>query len=118
MGTVLKIRCEWCGKSMGEKDGKGATGTTGSICPVCRVKKLMKHAAATGDNRIRFGGYIADLHSAHKTHRANCCDKDILPCDKYYSLVIGGGGVAWLKHPYRSHKDCLPVFMAGLETTK
>jgi DNA-directed RNA polymerase subunit RPC12/RpoP len=36
--TVLMIVCAWCGKPMGEKDGKGVEGTTSSICPECRVK--------------------------------------------------------------------------------
>ena len=33
--TILRIRCAWCGKDMGEKDGKGAEGVTDGICDNC-----------------------------------------------------------------------------------
>lgn len=33
--TVLIIECMYCHKKMGEKPGKGSTGTTSSICREC-----------------------------------------------------------------------------------
>lgn len=39
--TILKVRCAWhpkyfgCEKMMGEKDGRGITGTSDGICPLC-----------------------------------------------------------------------------------
>lgn len=115
MGTILKIRCGWCDKDMGEKDGKGQTGTTDGICPECYVKELMRLTTIGGDKRIRYGGYIADPHVAHKPHSANCCQRIISPGDKYFSVVAGGSGVGGFKHPYRCHESCLPMFMARLE---
>jgi len=35
MATKLKIICAWCGKDMGEKDGRGQTGVTSSMCEQC-----------------------------------------------------------------------------------
>ena len=32
---MLEIRCGWCSKPMGVKDGKGVTGITHSICDSC-----------------------------------------------------------------------------------
>ncbi|MFA5937187.1 MAG: hypothetical protein WC822_04925 [Candidatus Paceibacterota bacterium] len=35
MQTILKIVCMWCKTPMGEKDGKGQSGETSSICRNC-----------------------------------------------------------------------------------
>ena len=40
--TRMQVVCAWCGKDMGEKDGKGQTGTTHSICPKCKEKEIAK----------------------------------------------------------------------------
>lgn len=29
------IRCAWCGKALGEKDGEGQEGTSDGICDAC-----------------------------------------------------------------------------------
>jgi len=39
-GTVLKVECAWCGKDMGEKDGKGQEGTSHGICDECAAKMM------------------------------------------------------------------------------
>lgn len=31
----LKIKCAWCGKIIGEKEGEGVEGTTDGICDDC-----------------------------------------------------------------------------------
>ncbi len=36
--TKTQIACGWCGKPMGEKDGKGATPVTTSICEDCKAR--------------------------------------------------------------------------------
>ena len=36
--TVLVIRCAWCGKVQGTKDGEGQTGETSTICAECERK--------------------------------------------------------------------------------
>ena len=33
--NVIKIRCAWCGKDMGERDGEGVNGLSHSICDEC-----------------------------------------------------------------------------------
>jgi len=38
--TILYIKCAWCGKDMGTKDGKGDTGVTHSVCEDCLKKVL------------------------------------------------------------------------------
>ena len=37
---MLVIICAWCKKTIGEKDGKGATGFTHSICPECKAEVM------------------------------------------------------------------------------
>ena len=38
----MKIVCAWCGKDMGEKDGKGVEGVSHSICKRCLAKLTTK----------------------------------------------------------------------------
>lgn len=33
--TILTVLCAWCGKDMGQKDGKGQSGTSHGICVKC-----------------------------------------------------------------------------------
>ena len=33
--TVITVQCAWCGKPMGEKDGKGVSGTSHGMCEEC-----------------------------------------------------------------------------------
>ncbi len=35
--TTLIIRCAWCLRDLGTKDGQGQTGTTHSICAECKA---------------------------------------------------------------------------------
>lgn len=37
---LISVVCAWCQADMGEKDGKGQTGTTHSICQACLAKDL------------------------------------------------------------------------------
>ena len=37
MQTVMEIKCAWCGKDMGTKDGKGVTGVSHGICEGCQL---------------------------------------------------------------------------------
>jgi len=39
----MKIECAWCGREMGEKDGKGVEGVSHSVCEEC-YKKQTSHA--------------------------------------------------------------------------
>ena len=51
----MKIVCAWCGKDMGEKDGKGIEGISHSICPKCLVKLLVKvesKSSTRGDKSV------------------------------------------------------------------
>ena len=38
----MKIKCAWCGKDMGEKDGKGVRGVSHGICRDCYNKFIAK----------------------------------------------------------------------------
>jgi len=38
----MKIVCAWCGKDMGEKNGKGVEGISHSICRQCLAKFMAK----------------------------------------------------------------------------
>ena len=38
----MKIVCAWCGKDMGEKEGKGIEGISHSICDQCADKLVME----------------------------------------------------------------------------
>lgn len=33
--TVIKVRCGWCGRDIGEKAGHGMTGPSDGLCPDC-----------------------------------------------------------------------------------
>ena len=41
MTKMLSV-CAWCGKDLGEMEGKGQTGTTHGICEECKEKELAK----------------------------------------------------------------------------
>ena len=41
-GVELKIVCAWCGKDMGEKDGKGVEGISHGLCKECSEKLGVK----------------------------------------------------------------------------
>ena len=45
--SILKIKCAWCGKAMGEKDGQGVEGTSHSICPHC-LSSVLTQCEAEG----------------------------------------------------------------------
>ena len=34
----LKVFCPWCGKVLGEKDGKGVEGVSAGLCTKCHAK--------------------------------------------------------------------------------
>ena len=38
----MKIVCAWCGKEMGEKNGKGVGGVSHSICQECLAKLIAR----------------------------------------------------------------------------
>lgn len=38
----MRIVCAWCGKDVGEKDGKGVEGISHSICRECLAKLTAK----------------------------------------------------------------------------
>ena len=40
--TIIKIKCAWCQKDMGTKDGKGVSGISHSMCPECLKKEMAK----------------------------------------------------------------------------
>ena len=44
----MKIVCAWCGKEMGEKNGKGIEGISHSICRECLAKLLAKMESKNG----------------------------------------------------------------------
>ena len=48
--TVLKIRCMYCTMEMGEMDGKGVDGETGSICRKCWAEHFPDVPYPEGDS--------------------------------------------------------------------
>lgn len=42
---IMRIICAWCGKDMGEKEGKGVEGTSHSICDECADKVVAEMAS-------------------------------------------------------------------------
>ena len=38
----MEIVCAWCGKKMGEKDGKGIRGISHSLCQGCLAELMAK----------------------------------------------------------------------------
>ena len=65
--------------------------------------------------QIITGGYIADLRVAKKYHQCEVCRKLIEMGTQYYTVVKGGGGLGWLKHPDRVHIDCLNDYLKAQE---
>lgn len=55
--------------------------------------------------------YIATLVRARKEYECNACGYHIEPHEEYYEVVKGGGGLGWLKHPYRVHTCCINEFL-------
>ncbi len=55
----MKIVCAWCGKDMGEKDGRGVEGVTHGQCKQCFTKfmaKLESNTSARDKQDGRKGG--------------------------------------------------------------
>jgi len=48
--TVLTIKCAWCGKITGEKDGKGNSGETATICPECAKRETIRYKKSASDH--------------------------------------------------------------------
>ncbi len=46
----MKIVCAWCGKDMGEKDGKGMEGVSHGLCNECLVKLMAEVKNKIGDD--------------------------------------------------------------------
>ena len=44
----MKIVCAWCGKDMGEKDGKSVEGVSHSICKECLAKLMTRVESKMG----------------------------------------------------------------------
>ena len=61
METVMNIKCAWCGKDMGTKDGQGVTGVTHSICEDCSDEQ---RALAAIDASLRFWAIERDQKQA------------------------------------------------------
>jgi len=38
--TTLIVKCGWCGKAMGEKDGQGISGISHGMCKKCYDKAM------------------------------------------------------------------------------
>jgi len=36
--TVMQVKCAWCQKDLGEKDGKGVSGVSHGMCEACYDK--------------------------------------------------------------------------------
>ncbi len=49
----MKIVCAWCGKDMGEKNGKGVEGISHSICQEClaRLTAKVESKSSTGSEQ-------------------------------------------------------------------
>ena len=56
--TVLLVKCAWCQKPMGEKDGKGVSGVSHGMCEACYDK--LTEATDIADN---MKSYWANLNS-------------------------------------------------------
>lgn len=52
-------------------------------------------------------GYRAEIVTARKAHRCDFCPSPIVPGEQYYSIILGGGGLASIKFPHRAHLDCI-----------
>jgi len=56
-------------------------------------------------------GYIAQLRLERKGFKCHVCGYPIQPGNSYYTVVKGGGGLGWLKHPDRVHLECLERYL-------
>jgi hypothetical protein len=46
--TVIIMKCSWCGKYLGQKDGKGISGVSHVICKECFKKVYPKVTKSKG----------------------------------------------------------------------
>lgn len=60
-------------------------------------------------------GLIADLRTkkgrSSRGFICKKCGKPITQGQQYYDVVIGGGGLASLKNPDRTHVECIEAFL-------
>lgn len=49
----MKIVCAWCGKKMGEKDGKGVEGVSHTLCEECFAKWMAKVENKISGKRLK-----------------------------------------------------------------
>lgn len=70
-------------------------------------------------NTIYRAGLIAEPSRARKGyHTCRHCKERIHRGETYYSVTIGGGGLASIKFPDRLHWDCLEGYMQEQERAR
>ncbi len=57
--------------------------------------------------RVTHNGQIADLGRARKCYKCDECGQEIPATTQYYSITLGGAGLASIKFPDRVHVGCL-----------
>lgn len=63
---------------------------------------------------LRQDGYIATLRRARVAHACRWCHQPIEAGQQYYEVVLGGGGLGWLKYPTRVHTSaCLDNYLSS-----
>lgn len=60
METVLEIKCAWCGKDMGSKDGQCVTGVSHSMCEDCESMERLKNLAIK--TNVAYVEFLKALH--------------------------------------------------------
>jgi len=59
---------------------------------------------------IRRNGYIATLRKARTGKKCASCGFPIEPGQEYYEIIVGGGGLGWLKFPDKCHPHCIESY--------
>ena len=52
----MKVVCSWCGKEMGEKDGKGVEGVSHGICDSCFEELKKREERGLAPRSKQFSG--------------------------------------------------------------
>jgi len=141
-GTVLKSVCSFCGCDLGEADGRGVDGISGSICGTCWYEQYVfklggvKPALYSGNEEsmktwgrlalerrerwerlvlaktIIYNGCLAALTKSRVGHACAQCAGTIWSGELYYSVIVGKG-LGAVKYPDRVHSYHIGRYLEG-----
>lgn len=62
---------------------------------------------------LRVAGKIITMVKGRKAHECCVCRRTIEAGERHCVIILGGGGLGWIKFPDRCHLDCIDNYFGG-----